>query len=145
MSGVLHASHLGLHDVQSNSYTFILIAANYKNNKSQYLRLADNSIVTNTMWRSSFLNNNRFSDRQEISRILWNPVLPLSHSQEKSNNPYPDPGKPSSCSPVHLSIVIPSTPSASQWSVSIKLLRPNVYFIFILPHAHYMHCPFLPP
>jgi hypothetical protein len=70
---------IGLHDVQSNIYTFILIAANYKKSNLQYLGVASNSIVNNSIRRSSFLNNNRFSDGQVISRILRSPELLLPH------------------------------------------------------------------
>ena len=79
MSGVIHAPPIHLHDVQSNSYTFIFRAVNYKQNNLQYLGVDGNSTVTNSMSCSLFRINDRFSDGQEISQILRNPDLLLPH------------------------------------------------------------------
>jgi len=100
MNGVIQATPICLNDLQGNRYTLIFIAAYYKENNLQYLGVAGNSIVTNSMKWSSLLNNNLFSDGQEIPRILRNPELLLPHSQEQANNPYPERGKPSSSSPI---------------------------------------------
>jgi len=79
MSGVIHAPSYAF---MTSRVTVIPIFTVAKKNL-QYLDVAGNSIVTNSMRRSSFLNNNRFSDGQEISRTVRNPHILLPHWQNK--------------------------------------------------------------
>jgi hypothetical protein len=76
----------------------------------------------------------RFSDSQEISRILWNPKEAFTSAHHlspwaRSIHSMP----PSNFLRVHFNIIFPSTPGSSKRSLSLSFPRPNRVCTTTLP------------
>jgi len=91
---------------------------------------------------------NRFSDSQEIPRILWKPKV--HYRIHKSPPPIailsnldPVHTPTSHFLKMHLIIILPSTPGSSKWSVSLRFPYQNPVYTFPLPHTCYMSHPLI--
>ena len=90
---------------------------------------------------------NRFTASQEIPGVLWNPKI----HYRIHNSPPPVPIL-SQISPIHtptsnflkihLSIILPSRPGSSKWSLSLRFPYQNPVYTSSLPDMCYMSCPF---
>jgi len=81
---------------------------------------------------------NRFSARQEIPRILWNPNV--YYRIHKCPSPVPTLSQicpvhtpTSHFLKMHISIILPSAPESSKWSLSLTVFHQNP------PHQIYVH------
>jgi len=83
---------------------------------------------------------NRFSASQEIPRILSN----LKVQYCILTCPYPEPALSSPCPTshflkMHLTIILPSPPPSSKWSLSFRFPQQN--HVYALPVPHMCHMP----
>ena len=103
-------------------------------------------LTTYSMEQSPSSEANRFSDSQEIPRILWNPKVP--YCVYKCPPPVPILSHidlllalTTHFLMIHLNIILPSTPGSSKWSLSFRFLQQNTIYTFNFPHTCYMHRP----
>ena len=102
-----------------------------------------NNLLTHSMEQSPSWEANRFSSRQEIPHILWNPkvhyrihkypppVLILSQLDPVHN--------PASHFPkIHRNIIFTSTSGFPQWSLSLRFTNQNPVHISSIPHFNYI-------
>ena len=80
------------------------------------------------MEQSPFWEAYKPSGSQEIPRILWNPKV--HYRTHKCQPPAPILSQINSVSPsqffrIHFNIILPSTPSSSKWSLSVRSPRPK--------------------
>jgi len=103
-------------------------------------------LLTYSTEQSPSWEANRFSARQEIPRILWNPKV--HYRIHKCPPPVPilsqlDPvhTPTSHFLKVHLNIIFPSTPGSPQWSLSFRFPHQNPVHASPLPHTRHMPRP----
>ena len=112
------------------------------------------------MEQNSSWEVNRFSDSQEIPRILWNPKVhyrihkcpppvPILHYRiHKCPPPVPilrqiNPVHRPTCHflKIHLSVTIPFMPGSPKWSLSHRFPHQNPVYASPLPHTRYIPSP----
>jgi hypothetical protein len=108
--------------------------------KSDTISVCIYFLLLYSMQQSAFWEANRFSTRQEIPRILWNPQGSLPHHKCP-------PTVPILCQinsvhvstshflKIHLNIILLSTPTSSKWSLSLRALYQNSVYTSPLPHT----------
>ena len=74
------------------------------------------------------------------------PKVSLPHSQVPATYPYPEPAQSTPCPTSHflkiyLSIILPSMPASSKWSLFFKFPHQNPVYTSLLPHTRYMPRP----
>ena len=76
------------------------------------------------------------------------PIVLLLCLQEPTTCPYPEPDQSSPCPPpqshflkIHFSIIFPSTPGFSKWSLSLRFPHQNPVYTSAIPHTCYMPHP----
>ena len=84
---------------------------------------------------------NRFSDSQEILRILWNSKVcyclhKRSYSETNQSSSYHIPLLED-----HFNITIPSMPGSVKWSLTFMFPHWNTVCTYPLPRTCYMPCP----
>ena len=99
--------------------------------------------ITKSMEQSPSWEASRFSVRQEIPRILWNPKV--HYRSHKCPPPVPVPSQLDPVHPptshfgnIHLNIILPSMPGSPKWSLSLRFLHQNPVYTSPLPHTRYM-------
>ena len=67
----------------------------------------------------------------------------LPHSQVPTNCSYPEPARvsPYPHIPLHLNIILPSTPGSPKWSLSLRFPHQNSVYASPLPHTCYITRP----
>jgi len=102
-------------------------------------------LLSYSMEQSHCFESNRFSASQENPHILWSPEGSLPHSQVPAICPYPDLSSIQSITPhflkIYLSIIVPSTPGSSKWSLSLRFPHQYPVYISTFPHMRYMPRP----
>ena len=89
---------------------------------------------------------NSFSTSQETPRVLWNPnyryrihkflpPVPILSQLDPSHIPT------SHFLKIHLTIILPSTPGSSYWSLSLRFPHQNPVHATPFPHTRYMPHP----
>ena len=103
-----------------------------------------NYLLTYSLEQSPSWEVNRFSARQEIPRILWNPKV-YQHIH-KCPPPVPtlshiDPVQTptSHFLKIHLNIIIPSRPGSPKWFLS--LIFPHQHPVYTSPLPHKLYVP----
>ena len=103
-------------------------------------------LPTYSIQHSSSWEANRFSAKQEIHRILWNPKV--HYRSHKCPPPVPilsqaDPvhNLISHFLKIHLNIIFPSMPGSSKWFLSLRFPHQNPVYASHLPYTRCMPCP----
>ena len=86
---------------------------------------------------------NRFSARQEIPHILWNPKVHYRSYKCPPPDPILSQVEPVQASTfhflkIHLNIILPSTPGSSKWSLSLWFPHTNRIYISSLSYICYI-------
>ena len=108
---------------------------------SRYISLLIYSMKYSPAWEA-----NRFSASQEIPRILCNPkvqycILTCPSPVLILSQLYPVHAPTSHFLEMHLTIILPSPPPSSKWSLSFRFPQQNHVYAFPLPHTRYMPLP----
>ena len=106
-----------------------------------YYPLLFNSILTYSMEQSRSWESNRFSARQEIPHILWNPKFhcrihkcpPTAPILSQNDQVY---APTFHFLKIHLNILLPSTPRSSKSSLFLKFPHQNLVYTSPLPHTY---------
>ena len=103
-------------------------------------------LLTHSMEQSLSWEPNRFSVSEEIPRILWIPKL--HYLIHKRPPPVPNLSQldpvhthTSHFLPIHLNIILPSTPGSPKWSHSLTFPHQKPIYTSPVPHTRYMFRP----
>jgi len=84
---------------------------------------------------------NRFSAKEEIPRILWNPKV--HYRIHKCLRPVPILSQLDSVHApisyflkIHINIIIPSKRGSPKWSLSLRFPHQNTAYVFTVPHTY---------
>ena len=104
------------------------------------------TVLTYSKEQSPSWEANRFAASQEIPCILWNPKV--HYRIQKCPPPVPvlnhlDPvhTPTSHFLKIHFSIILPSAPGSSRWSLSFRFPHQNPVYTSTLPHTCYVPRP----